>query len=40
MASVKDEIKNLPIPEDQTELSIEEQNITVEKLKYMLPKQQ
>jgi hypothetical protein len=38
MASIRDEINNLPLPDDQTELYIEEQNITVEKLRYMLPK--
>jgi hypothetical protein len=39
MANIKDEIANLPEPtQDWDDLAIDEQGITVEKLKYFLPK--
>lgn len=39
MASIKDELNNLPEPtQSMDDLAVEEQNLTVEKLKYFLPK--
>jgi len=38
MKSMKQELRNLPEPQTMEDLTIEEQNITVEKLKYFLPK--